>query len=59
MTYKSEERYLFYMDKEEEAYRDFKTELRESGVPFQDIGGPRVSTIIIRTQGEFDKEPKS
>lgn len=59
MTYMREETYKFYMDKEADAYSDFKSELKASGIPFHDLGGVRVSTIIIRVHGEFDKEPKS
>lgn len=59
MMYECEEKYSFNADTEFEAYKQFKAELKEMGIPFHDLGGTKFSTIIIRTHGIFDKEPKS
>lgn len=59
MMYECEEKYSFNVDTEFESYKEFKRELKESGIPYHDLGGTKFSTIIIRTSGTFNKEPKS
>ena len=59
MMYEKVETYKFNTETELEAYREFKRDLKESWIPFQDIGGTKFATIVIRTQGIFDKEPIS
>lgn len=56
MQYKSEERYIFNVDREKDALKLFKQELRESGIPFEENGGSLQTTIIIRTGGVFDMQ---
>lgn len=58
MQYKSEERYIFNVNKEKEVLDDFRQELKESGIPFSLEGGSSTITVIIKTTGVFDMSKK-
>lgn len=58
MQYKSEERYIFNMNKEKEALNEFRQELKDSGVPFTLEGGSLTVTVVIKTSGIFDMSKK-
>lgn len=58
MQYKSEETYIFNINKELDACIAFKQELRDSGIPFTETGGSFIQTIKIVTSGTFDMSQK-
>lgn len=58
MQYKSEERYIFNINKEKKVLDEFKQELKESGIPFTLECGSFTATVVIQTGGIFDMQKK-
>ena len=58
MQYKSVETYQFSIPNEQAALIRFKSELKDSGVPFTESGGAFLQTITITTSGKFDMTEK-